>query len=151
MGGLEGLGIPLAVPTQLRVEDDGCFECYPHAALVSLFRLPRILPYKARGLKRPLNVRWRAFGRLKALLRGLRRAEPALQMPEELLRHPRRPPARRSLKSQEDLLDAVACAYTALHAWYWGPEGYALFGDLRAGHILVPLPRVGVAGRGKSR
>ena len=39
------------------------FELYPHAALVALFGLLRILEYKSRGAGRPLSYRWREFRR----------------------------------------------------------------------------------------
>lgn len=132
-------GIPLAPPSEPRSPAPGCFECYPHAALVSLFDLPRVLPYKARGRRRPAEVRWAAFRALHDLLRSLRRAEPPLVLPAEIAEGDVEGLRGRRLKAHEDLLDAVLCAYTALHAWYWGPAGYRLFGDLTRGHILVPL------------
>lgn len=133
-------GIPLAIPTSARGLAAPCFECYPHAALVSLFHLRRVLQYKALGLRRSPEVRRAAYRRLGQLLRSLRDAEPGLDLPRGLVGKPLEGLEGRRLKAHEDLLDALVCGYTALHAWYWGPRGYSLFGDLLGGHILVPPP-----------
>ena len=44
----------------------------------------------------------------------------------------------RSLKSYEDALDAVFCAYLAFHYWRWGAERNEMIGDLESGYIVVP-------------
>jgi predicted RNase H-like nuclease len=140
VGLLGARGIPLAVPTVPRARSGGCFECYPHAALVSLFQLPRILEYKARGLRRPFEVRQEAFHHLQDLLASLSTSEPPLDLPRSILERELEGMSGRELKAYEDILDSIVCAYIALHAWYWGPSGYRLYGDLQRGHILVPCP-----------
>ncbi len=43
------------------------------------------------------------------------------------------------LKRYEDLLDAAVCAYIALYAWHWGPDGYHVYGDMTRGYIVIPM------------
>lgn len=112
-------------------------EVFPHPAMVELFGLPRILLYKARP-GRSLPSRWEELRRYQELLRSLGEAQPALVAPEILGLDPASRKGR-ALKSLEDLLDALFCAYIALHLWYWGPQGYRCFGDLETGYILVPV------------
>lgn len=112
-------------------------EVYPHPAMIELFDLPQILRYKARP-GRSLAFRWSELRRYRRLLRSLEKAEPALEAREILTLEPtgRR---GRALKALEDLLDALFCAYVALHLWYWGPRGYRCFGHAESGYILVPV------------
>jgi predicted RNase H-like nuclease len=46
----------------------------------------------------------------------------------------------RLLKQYEDLLDGLFCAYTVAYCWYHGPFHYQIFGSVKDGHILVPIP-----------
>lgn len=112
-------------------------EVFPHPAAIELFRLPHILRYKARP-GRSLAFRWEELNRYRELLGSLKKATPTLMAGEILSLTPE---ARRgrALKTLEDLLDALFCAYIALHLWYWGPRGYRCFGDARSGYILVPV------------
>ncbi|MFN3346989.1 MAG: DUF429 domain-containing protein [Candidatus Bipolaricaulaceae bacterium] len=113
-------------------------EVFPHPAAVELFGLPCILRYKARP-GRTYPQRWEELARFRDLLAGLRDQEPGL-LADEILEsaqpHGRR---GRALKRLEDLLDALFCAYIALHLWYWGPRGYRCFGNKTSGYILVPV------------
>ncbi len=113
-------------------------EVFPHPAMVELFGLPHILRYKARP-GRSLQFRWEELHRYRELLKSLRKAEPAMDASSIL--SSAQPAGRRgrALKALEDLLDALFCAYIALHLWYWGREGYRCFGDEQSGYILVPL------------
>jgi predicted RNase H-like nuclease len=45
----------------------------------------------------------------------------------------------RELNELEDALDAVMCAYVALHRWEHGDAESAVFGDVETGYIVVPL------------
>ncbi len=81
-------GIPLAIPTSARGLAAACFECYPLAALASLFHLRRVLQYKALGLRRSPEVRRAAYRRLGQPLRSLRDAEPGLDLPRGLVGKP---------------------------------------------------------------
>ncbi len=138
-------GFTLSPLVRRRAKVRQVVEVYPHPAQVELFGLPKTLKYKARP-GRTLEGRRRELQRLRDLLGTLARRKPALRakgLLEELdpwgLRG-------RPLKRVEDLLDALVCAYVALHLWYWGEGGYRAFGDLRTGFILVPTrPR----GRGR--
>lgn len=112
-------------------------EVFPHPAMVELFGLPRILRYKARP-GRSLQFRWEELRRYQGLLGSLEGAQPALAAPEILGLDPVQRKGL-ALKSLEDLLDALFCAYIALHIWYWGPRGYRCFGDGESGYILVPV------------
>lgn len=134
-------GIPLAIPTSARGLAAACFDCYPHAALASLFHLRLVLRYKALGLHRSPEVRRAAYRRLGQHLRSLRDAEPGLDLPRGLVGKLLEGLGGRRLKAHEDLLDALVCGYTALHAWHWGPCGYRLFGDLLGGPSSSPTHR----------
>ncbi len=112
-------------------------EVFPHPAMVELFGLPEILRYKARP-GRSLEFRWQELSRYRELLGSLGHAEPAMEAEEILALSPQGLRGK-SLKALEDLLDALFCAYIALHVWYWGPRGYRLFGDEKTGYILVPV------------
>jgi predicted RNase H-like nuclease len=120
-------------------------EVFPHPATVSLFNLDRTLKYKARQ-GRSYGQRWRELGRLRNYLSELAIAEPPLRLPRSITAMTIEGQRGSRFKRAEDLLDAIVCAYSALHAWYWGPQGYAIYGDSRGsgeggnkGHILVPM------------
>lgn len=114
-------------------------EVYPHAGMVGLFRLGRVLPYKARPT-RSVEHRKRAFLRLCDLLEGLsalrlsessrwsdlRRAVDEAQRPFHLARI-------------EDEVDAIFCAYLA---WLWGTrrDSLQVYGDVHTGYIVAPPP-----------
>lgn len=118
-------------------------EVFPHPAMVELFGLLHILRYKARP-GRSLQFRWKELRRYRELLEGLKEAEPAMDASSILSTANPENLRGRTLKALEDLLDALFCAYIALHLWYWGQEGYRSFGDEESGHILVPIrPRGG--------
>ncbi|MBC7317873.1 DUF429 domain-containing protein [Candidatus Bipolaricaulota bacterium] len=113
-------------------------EVFPHPAMIELFGLPRILRYKARP-NRSLSFRLAELRRYWELLGGLSEAEPALDTAPILSQTEISGLKGRELKAAEDLLDALYCAYIALHLWYWGEEGYRVFGDEGTGFILVPI------------
>lgn len=130
-----------AVPLGRRGAGRTLFETYPHAAMVALFRLPERLPYKARGRNRPWTVRATAFEAYRALLRGLRKGEPSLDIPSHILAGSLDEMKERGRKEYEDLLDAVFCAYMALYGWYWGPSRCRVYGSVPGGYMI--LPRLG--------
>ncbi len=115
-------------------------EVHPHAAAVELFGLPKTLKYKARPGRTPEH-RWRELERLRELLGSLSGRMPSLDAGSLLDGVGIHGERGRRLKGVEDLLDALLCAYTALHLWTWGEEGYRCFGDLETGYILVPIRR----------
>jgi predicted RNase H-like nuclease len=120
-------------------------EVFPHPATVSLFNLDCTLKYKARQ-GRSYDRRWRELGRLRSYLSELASAEPPLRLPRSITAMTIEGRRGSRFKRAEDLLDAIVCAYSALYAWYWGPNGYAVYGDStgsgeegNSGHIMVPM------------
>lgn len=111
------------------------FEVYPHPAMVSLFGLERTLKYK-RG---DYTKRYAGLRQLQGHLGRLRQATPALDLGRDLLDRPVEGLRGKALKIFEDTLDAAFCAYIAYYCWYWGPEGYEVYGDLKCGYIIVPM------------
>lgn len=111
-------------------------EVYPHPATVVLFNLSRILKYKARK-GRKLEERQKELTKLQGLIASLNQATPSLQIDKPVFRSPASL-ASKAFKDHEDLLDAIICAYIIYYAWYWGPEGYRIYGNLDTGYILVP-------------
>jgi len=136
---LEGLGFRHDPEVGARTEVRQVVEVFPHPAAVELFGLSRILQYKARP-GRTYPERWAELARFRDLLRGLSAATPALHAEKILDRAEPQGLRGQALKRLEDLLDALFCAYIALHLWYWGPRGYRRFGDRTSGYILVPTP-----------
>jgi len=131
------------VPRQAAVRQ--MVEVFPHPATVTLFDLDRTLKYKSRP-GRDYRPRWQALARLRDHLWCLSAAEPPLHLTAELAAMELEGLRGKRFKEAEDLLDAVVCAYSALHAWHHGPRGYAIYGggssddgDSEAGHILVPM------------
>lgn len=113
-------------------------EVFPHAAIVQLFGLERILKYK----KGRLAERRAELQRLQQLL-----AEQLPQREPPLCWHDPVPPdltcalascPGRALKAIEDRLDALVCAYVAAHWWYWGLARNQVLGDRASGYIVVP-------------
>lgn len=105
------------------------FEVYPHAALVKLFNLPRILEYKAR--------RGRSLGyRLEQMQTYLHRlaqlSEPRLTLPNWTTCLPH---TGVELKTFEDKVDALFCAWLAARAWLRGGE---VLGEAENGSIWLP-------------
>lgn len=118
-------------------------EVYPHPAVVALFRLDRILPYKAkRG--RTMDARREAFLALTQHLEDLRVADPPL----DVMASPRWPSLRAEIREPasgahldrlEDELDAYLCAYVAAYYWSHGAERCRVVGDVDSGYIVTPV------------
>jgi predicted RNase H-like nuclease len=114
-------------------------EVYPHPAMVVLFGLARVLPYKARP-GRDVDALRAAFGALLGHLErvcgdrlGLARSARWAE-----IRHGVAVARRKSeLRLLEDEIDAVVCAHLA---WSWGRGDPAMrvLGDGRSGYIVVP-------------
>lgn len=114
-------------------------EVYPHPAMVVLFSLATVLPYKAkagRGIE----------GLQVAFLSLLDHLERSCDEPLQLTRSPRWAEIRAAVASArrvvdldrvEDEVDAVLCAYLA---WLWGTGAPAMrvLGDVETGYIVVP-------------
>ncbi len=135
---LEALGFAHAPELEPQRPGRYQIEVFPHAAIVQLFRLDRILKYKkGRVAERRAELR-----RLQVLLaEQLPAREPSLTWPTGL------PPdlARdlttcrgAELKAVEDRLDSLVCAYVAAYWWYWGLARNQVLGDRASGYIVVP-------------
>jgi predicted RNase H-like nuclease len=110
-------------------------EVFPHAALVRLFALERVLPYKKK--QRPWATVLAAWSTYHAHLASLAAADPPLLLVDALV--PRAVGAR-GYKQYDDMLDAITCAYVAAFVHRWGSElpHVRVFGDLETGYIVVP-------------
>lgn len=129
------------VPVSRRAEDRIVCEIFPHPAHVSLFGLETTLKYKARG-KRGYEERWQELTRYQQYLRGLRKAKPALKGTRKLLtKVDVRELRGKALKTYEDTLDAITCAYVANYLWHHGPQRTQVYGTVEEGHILVPMTK----------
>ena len=118
------------VPAPLLREDCRVvFEVYPHAAMVRLFQLPRVLEYKARR-GRSLADRREQMQTYIHLLHRL--PAPPLTPPPWLCNIPHAPA---ELKRFEDKVDALFCAWLAAHAWRYGGE---VLGEASTGTIWLP-------------
>ncbi|QHT55171.1 DUF429 domain-containing protein [Cellulomonas sp. H30R-01] len=116
-------------------------EVYPHPAMVALFGLGRVIPYKVKPGRSREALR-DAWG---ALLDHVDRVcGPVLRTDENQrwaeIRRTVAGAARISeLRSVEDEVDAIVCAYLA---WLWGTgdERMTVLGDVRDGYVVVPGP-----------
>ncbi len=114
-----------------------CIEVYPHPAMVALFSLGTVLPYKSRP-HRTVEMRRAAFGTLVEKLETL--------TPLRLTSNARWAELRSvvgsatrpvDLKNAEDEIDAIFCAHLA---WLWQHDRSALqvYGSLAEGFIVAP-------------
>ncbi|MEM8637642.1 MAG: DUF429 domain-containing protein [Cyanobacteria bacterium P01_G01_bin.54] len=111
-------------------------ELFPHPATIHLFGLTRILKYK----KGKLGDRKLALAKLyHHIVTVLPTLVPALVLPLPL-------PSEyntltgKQLKTIEDQLDALLCAYVGAYWWWWGVERNWVLGDAQTGYIVVPAP-----------
>ena len=119
-------------------------EVYPHPAIVHFFQLSRILKYKKGKLaerKRELIKLW------DYIVTYLPKYEPALDLStSDLSRFAglnlTTKVTGNLLKSIEDQLDSLVCAYIGAYWWYWGVEKNWLLGDEETGYIIVPSPLI---------
>ena len=120
-------------------------EVYPHPATVVLFRLARTLKYKAK----PGRDLARLKSELLLLMDGIEKlAHAAVPLRVEI--HDNWGELRRQvvaaqrkcdLRSAEDPVDAVVCAYVALYSQR-RPADVTVYGDFATGYIVTPsLPR----------
>ncbi len=124
-----GLGVQVSPAPPVQQPCRVAFEVYPHAAMVRLFGLPRILEYKVRP-GRSLSYRRQQMSVYADLLRRL--SLPPLEIPEWLSDLPETAAA---LKRFEDRVDALFCAWLAARAWWCGGE---VVGEAPTGTIWLP-------------
>lgn len=132
--GLERLGFRHG--DKLTPQASGRFqiEVHPHAASVQLFELARIVKYK-KGTLAERSAGLRTLRNL--MLRRLPGLIPSLDPP--IL--PEIPGTGKALKSCEDQLDSLLCAFIAAYWWRWGRERSDVLGDSSRGYIVVPRRR----------
>ncbi|MFL5521195.1 MAG: DUF429 domain-containing protein [Gemmatimonadales bacterium] len=108
------------------------YECYPHAAMLELFALPRTLKYKKK--RQSWDEARAAFRVMLGHLTSLR--EPKLVLEHELLAalEPGSSVGQ-AYKAREDRADALLCAYLGALAVLGRME---MLGRLEDGHIVVP-------------
>jgi len=112
-------------------------EVYPHAAMVQLFQLKRILKYK----KGKLAERKAELNKLQQYIQEiLPQLTPSLSLDGFLsaIAAPLAPLTGVALKAIEDQLDSLICAYIGAYWWYWGEERNQVLGDRDTGYIIVP-------------
>ena len=113
------------------------FEVYPHPAMVRLFGLETIIPYKKGTVVRKREGLHTLRRHLKCLASGSTGlvATPTLN---KLLDEDLEKLRGEGLKRYEDTLDALFCGYLAWHCWRWGQERNEMFGTMEEGYIVVP-------------
>ncbi|WP_067433543.1 DUF429 domain-containing protein [Nocardioides jensenii] len=120
-------------------ESPVCIEVYPHPAMVSLFGLSKVLPYKS-GRGRTPDARRETFGELmdhleaihELQLSSVRRWQEIRAAVEQTTRH-------MHLEVIEDEIDAILCAHLAW-LWHHRPDALRVYGSLAEGYIVAPPP-----------
>lgn len=118
------------------------FETYPHAVMVELFGLDKTIKYKKGRVARKRKGQQELAEAIRMHLCGAS-AEPRLRIDdalEKLLREPDPIFKGRDLKSREDKLDGLTCAYTA--AWLDAGKPWNGFGQVGEGVMVAPRVRV---------
>jgi predicted RNase H-like nuclease len=122
-------GVPVAI------------EVYPHPAMVALFGLGRVIPYKHKPGRDLASLQDAAAGLLDHVERvcGPTLALHASARWCEIRRTVHDAGRKSELRAVEDEVDAVVCAYLA---WLWGRRDprMEVLGDVDRGYIVVPGP-----------
>lgn len=112
-------------------------EVFPHPAMVNLFDLEQIIKYK----KGKLGDRRQELLRVVHLIETvLTRLEPCLTFNshwQNLIAEIDTVNGR-VLKTIEDQIDSLICAYIGAYWWYWGSAKNQTLGDRTSGYIIVP-------------
>lgn len=117
------------------------FETYPHAVMVELFGLKKTIKYKKGRVARKRKGQQELAEAIRAHLCGAS-ASPRLRIDAalaDLLREPAPILKGRDLKSREDKLDGLICAYTA--AWLDAGKPWNGFGQVGKGVMVAPRVR----------
>ncbi|MCU0229214.1 MAG: DUF429 domain-containing protein, partial [Bryobacterales bacterium] len=125
------LGFSHADTIQPQVPGRYQIEVYPHAAMLHLFRLQRILKYK----KGSVPERRAGLQEYRSRLMALPMATPRLRL-QSL---PEVPMTGKAIKAVEDQYDALLCAYIGAWWWYWGAARTYVAGNRDEGYIVVPV------------
>jgi predicted RNase H-like nuclease len=116
-------------------------EVYPHAALVQLFGLEKIIKYK----KGTVAMKRRGLQELQRKVADLAGVEPPLlstPMLRTFISTDVQNLAGQRLKNYEDAIDGLICAYLAYYYWRWASGRTEIFGDAGTGYILNPSWRL---------
>ena len=112
-------------------------EIFPHLVQVAFFERPRIIKYK----KGPVSARKAGLSEFQTAIEThlTRQDPPLLPSPQlsRLLREDPRALQGAALKSLEDRLDALLCAYMAFYYWTWGQARCEIIGDHAEGYIIA--------------
>ncbi|MCW5964295.1 MAG: DUF429 domain-containing protein [Bryobacterales bacterium] len=130
--GLEELGFKHADCMEPQRPGRYQIEVYPHAAMLHLFSLDRILKYK-KGTVPERRASLEDYRR--RLMATLPLAKPRLR----LKGLPEVPAIGREIKAVEDQYDAVLCAYIGAWWWFWGKARTMVAGNRQEGYIVVPV------------
>lgn len=140
--GTRGARLCAALDIDLRIDSDAgrrAVEVYPHPAMVVLFDIDRVIPYKNKS-GRTLASLHAAFARLMVLMES-RLGDLQLTTSSRWaeLREVAASASRKvELDRIEDEVDAIFCAHLA-HRWHRdGRVGNDVFGDDAGGAIVVP-------------
>ena len=109
-------------------------EVFPHPAIVNLFQLEKILKYKKGRLADRKSELLKLHQYIINILPTL---EPALVISENFL-DMEKINSMATLKTTEDKLDSLICAYIGAYWWYWGREKNLVLGDISTGYIVIP-------------
>jgi predicted RNase H-like nuclease/ppGpp synthetase/RelA/SpoT-type nucleotidyltranferase len=108
-------------------------EVYPHPATIVLFGLSKTLKYKAKP-GRTLDSQRSELLRLMDHVERVVRTDPAWKALRARVEAATR---KVDLRTVEDQVDAVVCAYVALFADRW-PERVTTYGSFELGYIVTP-------------
>jgi predicted RNase H-like nuclease len=125
---------PSIIPQQLGRYQ---IEVYPHAAMVQLFGLERILKYK----KGRIAERKAELKKLQHYTQTvLTQLTPPIHLEDfsNVIAQPLDSLKGTALKTLEDQLDSLICAYIGAYWWYWGDQRNQVLGDRATGYIIVP-------------
>ena len=111
------------------------FECYPHPALLGLFELDRILPYKIHKRDR------QGWQHIINLLRSLKDRELSIENVQHVVSLD-----LEQRKLHEDWLDSLIAAYVAAYWWWYGTSRSAILGSLSTGYMVTPYSEAMIGG-----
>ena len=120
-------------------EQPSCLEVHPHAAMVVMFGLSRVLPYKAKKGRTPPSRR-QAFRRLADHLEGIGELRLSEHRRWQEMRGAIAGASRHvDLERIEDEIDGIVCAHLAW-LWHHRPGFLEVFGSLEGGYLVAPAP-----------
>ena len=111
-------------------------EVFPHPAMICLFSLERILKYKKGKIAQRRAELLKLYNYILTVLPKL---EPRLNLSNFNIALSELNKAKGTqLKTIEDQLDSLICAYAGAYWWYWGNKKNLVLGNKNTGYIVVP-------------